>query len=112
MGPLVFRVAARRPPFGVWRRRRSGAGHLLPRRTGAPALGMTAKEADTPCKRRRSRFDSDLLHVLAHAARRSSLGFAVSLAQCYPGAKPPDPTIGGWGGSHGDPFGGRPAAGV
>src|SRR5712691_7377390 len=34
----------------------------LPRRTGAPAMGMTAKEAGTPCKRRRSRFDSDLLH--------------------------------------------------
>lgn len=34
----------------------------LPRRTGAPVMGMTAKGAGTPCKRRRSRFDSDLLH--------------------------------------------------
>jgi hypothetical protein len=84
----------------------------LPRRTGASAMGMTAKGADTPCKRRRSRFDSDLLHG-AGLACLMAFGHLRRLAprRVFPGAEPPDPTIGGLGGSHSDPFGTRLAAG-
>ena len=41
----------------------SGRQEGLPRASRTPVMGMTAKGAGAPCKRCRSRFDSDLLHA-------------------------------------------------